>query len=428
MIDVVGVGAQGWEAVPADLKALVLGADVVLGGHRHLAMLPASPVRQDAEPAQERIPWPSPLRPQLAALIEQVGERRCAVLASGDPLRSGVGSTLIGVLGPGRVRVHPALSSATLARARMGWAAEEVVTVSVVGRELDRIRRDLAPGVRMVVLSGGPVPPADVAELLREEGYGPSRMTVLADLGADTEQRWDGRADDVTTWSGLEVPPLHLVAVECRPSPSCRPRSLVPGLPDDAFQHDGQLTKRTARASALSHLEPLPGQLLWDVGAGAGSIAIEWCRVHPRNRAVAVERRPDRADRIRANASSLGVPSQLQVVTADAASAVTQLEAPDAVFIGGGSDADLLERCWQALRPGGRIVVHCVTVETEQVVLAARTRLGGTVTRVSVEHLEPIGSYHGWRPARAVTQWSAVRPMTDEPPGPADARDEGNTS
>lgn len=399
MIDVVGVAAAGLSSLGPAERALVEEAQVVVGGERHLAML-------GVRPGREHVPWPSPLRPNIQAVLDRVAGRRTVVLATGDPFVSGIASTLVDLLGPEAVRVHPAVSSVALARARMCWGAEDSEVVTLVGRHFDRLRRDLSPRARLVVLTHGEDAPARIAALLTEEGYAASLLTVLGDLGTPHESRTEGVAG---SWDEGPAPRLHLVCVECRPDPGAAPRSLTPGLDDTAYAHDGQLTKRVVRAAALAHLAPQPGDVMWDLGAGAGSIGIEFGRHHPRIRVHAVERHPERATRIRSNADRLGVPT-LEVVEAASADAVDALPTPDAVFVGGGATDDLVERAWAALRPGGRLVVHGVTVETEAILLAAHRRHGGSMTRIAVEDLEPIGSLTGWKPARAITQWAAVKP------------------
>jgi len=316
---------------------------------------------------------------------------------------SGIGSTLIALLGEDAVRIEPALSSVALARARMGWAAEASAVVSVVGRDLHAVLRELAPGWRVVVLSSDASTPDELARLLVEQGYGASGMTVLGDLGSAEETRTDATA---ATWNG-PAPALNVVALDLRgPVVS----AWVAGLPDDAFEHDGQLTKRDLRASALARLAPQPGQLLWDVGAGAGSIGIEWMRAHPRCWTIAVESDVVRAERIGRNAARLGVPG-LRVVRGRAPHALDDLPAPDAVFVGGGAtSAGLLATCLDRLAPHGRLVVHGVTLETETLLATAYGEHGGELTRHSVEHAAPIGSFSGWAPARAVTQWSWSKP------------------
>lgn len=394
-ITVVGIGADGWPGVPERLRRLVLGADAVLGGRRHLAMLPE-------RPGQRRQAWPSPLREGLPPVLASLDGARTVALASGDPLVSGVGTTLIELLGADAVTVEPALSSVALARARMGWPAERCAVVSLVGRDPRLLLREPAPGHRVLVLSSDAGTPAAAAALLSGAGYGASRMTVLGDLGADSESRLEATADRWAATPPEAVPALHVLALEFEGPPGY---GLAAGLPDEAFEHDGQLTKRDLRASALARLAPAPGQHLWDVGAGAGSVGIEWMRAHPACTAAAVEARAGRAARIGRNAGRLGVPG-LHVVTGRAPEALAGLRAPDAVFIGGGATREgVLDTCLRALRPGGRLVVHGVTLETEHLLAEAYRRHGGELTRTAVEAAAPIGAFTGWTPARTVTQW-----------------------
>ena len=397
VIEVVGIGAAGWDALGAAERALVLGADRVLGGPRHLDLLP------DVA-GQQRTAWPRDLRGALPGLVAGHEERSVVVLASGDPLLAGVGSTLVDLLGADAVRVHPAVSSVALAAARLGWAAGSYAVVRLRGDDVDLVRRELYPGRRVLVLARDAGTPAEVSALLVEDGYGDSTLTVLGDLGAPEETRADVVA---AAWSGAG-PALAVVAVQCAAGSAAMTASLAPGLPDTAYEHDGQLTKRDLRASALAHLQPRPGALLWDVGAGAGSVGVEWMRSHPTCRAVAVEQHEERAARVRRNAARLGVPG-LTTVVGSAPDALVGLPAPDAVFVGGGGSAAVLDAVWAALRPGGRLVVHAVTQETEMLVAARWREHGGSLTRIAVEHLEAIGGFHGWKPARAVVQWGVVR-------------------
>ena len=408
---VVGIGGDGWAGLDEARRRAVLRADVVLGGERHLAMIPG-------DVTAERVPWPRPLRDGLPELLEQFRGRSIVALASGDPLVAGIGTTLIDVLSADAVEVLPAVSSVALARARMRWPAESVAVL----RDHRGLVREMAPGRRVLVLSADRHTPGEVAATLRGAGFGGSAMTVLADLGGPAEARFSCPARD---WShGREVPALHVLAVECVADPSARPLGLAPGLPDDVFENDGQLTRRDLRASALSRLAPSAGELMWDVGAGAGSVGIEWMRAHPLCRAVAVEADPERAARIERNAAALGVPG-LEVVHGRAPEVLEGFPRPDAVFVGGGGTAaGLLRQCWDALRPGGRLVVHAVTLETERVVVDARAEFGGELTRIQVEHADSIGRFTGWAPARAVVQWAAVKPFV----AAADTSETGESS
>lgn len=400
-VTVVGLGADGWAGLPPASQAWIERAEVLLGGERHLALVPlvAGQVRQ---------PWPRPLS-TLAEVLPAHAGREVVALASGDPLVSGIGTTLIRLLGRDAVTVVPAVSSVALARARMGWSAEESTVVTLVGRDPAAIRSECAPGRRLLVLSSDHTTPQTLAEHLVALGYRRSRITVLGDLGSAQESRTELLAGDDPP-AGL--PRLHVLAVEVD-GPGDGTGSWAAGLPDEHFEHDGQLTKRDVRASALSRLAPAPGRLLWDVGAGAGSIGIEWLRAHALTEAVAVEADRERVARIGRNAARLGVP-RLRVVHGTAPDALAALPAPDGVFVGGGATAPgLLELCREALRPGGRLVVHGVTLETEQLVVSAFHEHGGELTRLSVETAAPLGGrFTGWAPARAVVQWSWTKEAT----------------
>jgi precorrin-6Y C5,15-methyltransferase (decarboxylating) len=398
-VTVVGIGADGWDGLSPVARRAVTGADVLRGSARQLGLVPA-------EVPAERVPWPSPMAQAVRELPTAHPGRRVVVLASGDPMVSGIGTTLVRCFGAAAVDVVPHPSSVTLACARMGWSAEEITVVSVVGRPLELLAPHVTPGRRLVVLGSDTTTPGLVADRLRQWGYGASRLTALAQLGGPEERRFAGTA---AGWPHAETDPLVVTAVEVVADAGTVPLPTVPGLPDDVYASDGQLTKRDVRAVTLSRLVPLPGQLLWDVGGGAGSIGIEWMRVHPSCRAVAVESRPDRAHRITENAARLGVPG-LQVVEGTAPEALGGLPAPDAVFVGGGATVPgVLEACWDALAPGGRLVVNAVTVESEAVLAQWHARLGGQLTRLLVAHAAPVGGFTGWKPAMPVTVWSVTR-------------------
>jgi precorrin-6Y C5,15-methyltransferase (decarboxylating) len=399
-IVVVGIGADGWDGLSPRARRAVEHADVLRGSTRQLALVPD-------EVGGERVPWPSPMAPALEGLLHAHPGRRVLVLASGDPMLSGIGTALVRLHGAGAVEVVPHPSSVTLACARLGWAVEDTAVVSVVGRPVELLTPHVTPGRRVLVLGSDGRTPADVAALLVRLGYGASRMTSLAQLGGPAERAFDGTAAD---WPHDDTDPLVVTAVEAIPDPGTVVLPTAPGLPDDAFEDDGQLTKREVRAVTLSRLVPVPGRLLWDVGGGAGSVGIEWMRTHATCRAVAVEVRPDRAERIRRNAVRLGVPG-LQVVEGRAPEALDGLPAPDAVFVGGGATAPgLLEACWAALPPGGRLVVNAVTVESEAVLAAWFARVGGDLVRLAVQRAEPVGGFTGWKAAMPVTVWSAGKP------------------
>ncbi|WP_329559874.1 precorrin-6y C5,15-methyltransferase (decarboxylating) subunit CbiE [Streptomyces uncialis] len=407
VVTLVGIGPDGWQGLAEAPRAALRAAGAVLGAPRQLALLPA-------ECAAERVPWPSPLRPAVPGLLAAHAGRRIVVLASGDPMFHGIGRALAEIVGPAGLRVHPHPSSVSYACARLGWPVEDTDMVSAVGRPVERLAALLHPGRRVLVLSADADGPARVSELLRERGFGPSPVRVLEQLGGPDEHiTAPATADD---WSRPPGDPLNIVAVECVRAPDALPLGTVPGLPDTAYEHDGQLTKRHVRAATLAVLAPEPGQLLWDIGGGSGSIAVEWLRAHPSCRALSVERDPERAARIVRNARALGVPG-LRVVTGAAPAVLDGLPAPDAVFIGGGlTSAGLLDRCWDALAPGGRLVANTVTLESEALLADARHRYGGELVRLAVAHAVPVGRFTGWRQAMPVTQWSVRK----APPGPSD--------
>ncbi|CAM5393565.1 precorrin-6Y C5,15-methyltransferase [Streptomyces spiroverticillatus] len=404
-VTVIGIGADGWPGLPERSRSVLQDAQVLIGGGRQLDLLPASC-------AGERVSWPSPLRPAVPGLIAAHAGRRIAVLASGDPMFYGIGRALTETFGPDALHVLPHPSSVSYACARVGWPLEDTEVVTLVGRPAARLAAALHDGRRVLVLSAGADTPATVASLLRERGFGPSRMRVLEQLGSEDENALEGTAD---TWSHAPGDPLNVIAIDCTRAPDALRLGAVPGLPDDAYEHDGQLTKRHVRAATLATLAPAPGELLWDVGGGSGSIAVEWMRTHPSCRAITVERAPVRAERIARNADRLGVPG-LRVVSGRAPAALADLPTPDAVFIGGGLTAPgLLDACWEALPPGGRLVANTVTLESEALLASWHRGHGGDLVRLAVAHAVPVGGFTGWRQAMPVTQWSVTKPSSSLP-------------
>jgi precorrin-6Y C5,15-methyltransferase (decarboxylating) len=394
---VIGIGADGLESLAPAARAAIDRAEVVVGGKRHLAMISAGP--------SERIEWASPIATTVDRIAQLKG-RRVVVLASGDPMSFGIGATLSRRFGPEDVRVLPVPGAIALACARRLWPEDTVTPVSLCGRPVEALALHLHPGARLVVLTADGTTPGDVADLLTARGYGPSLITVHERLGANDEHTVSGEA---MTWARNRSDDLNTITIECRVSPETRVLARIPGLPDEAFVHDGQITKRELRALALSALAPRPGELLWDIGAGCGSVAVEWLRAAPEARAVAIERNADRAELCSRNAKMLGVPG-LQVVTGEAPAALSGLPMPDAVFVGGGVTVpNLLDSAWHALPPGGRLVAHAVTVEGESRLIEAAGQLHGSLTRIGVERAEPLGSRTGFKPARAVTQLFAER-------------------
>ena len=393
---ILGIGEDGVEGMTPSARVLLSGAEVVYGGARHLA-LAKDMVRGEARA------WPTPISDAFPAL-RRLRPRPVAVLASGDPYCHGIGATLARHVPADETLCLPAPSAFSLACARLGWAGAEVAMLSLCGHPLATLIPHLQPGARLLVLSADATTPEAVAALLRARGFGGSRVHVLEALGGPRERVRSLSAND-----GLpgDIAALNLLAIELQAADDALVLPLAGGLPDDMFEHDGQLTKQEVRAVTLSALAPRLGETLWDVGAGSGSVAIEWLLRHPANRAVAIERRPERAARAARNAASLGVP-RLAVIEGTAPAAFAGLAPPDAVFIGGGAErTGVLDAAWDALRPGGRMVVNAVTIETEAVLFAACQRLGGTLRRISVERLDALGALHAFRPALTVTQWAA---------------------
>jgi precorrin-6Y C5,15-methyltransferase (decarboxylating) len=396
-LTVVGIGEDGYPGLGKQARRALLDAQVIIGGPRQLALLPPC-LRAIREP------WPQPFT--LAPVLDRRGTPIC-VLASGDPMLFGVGASLSRQLSADELQVLPAPSSYSLAAARLGWPLQAVALVSVVARPLAGVVRHLHPGARLLVLSNDGHSPAALAALLVDQGFGASQLQVLEHLGGPLERRISGRAQD---WSLAEAAALNLVAIEVLSETGEAGLPLTPGLPDSAYRHDGQLTKRDVRAVTLARLAPRPGELLWDVGAGCGSIGIEWARSHPRCRVLAIEVDAGRQAHILHNRDQLGAPA-LQLVAGQAPEALAGLATPDAIFIGGGLTAPgVLDACWTALRPGGRLVANAVTLQTEAALVAFRERHGGDLTRLQVAQAQPLGAFDTWRAALPITLLDVVKP------------------
>jgi precorrin-6Y C5,15-methyltransferase (decarboxylating) len=315
--------------------------------------------------------------------------------------------TLAKKVAQSEIAIHPHLSAFSLAAARLAWALAEVECLTFHGRPIELLTAALAPRQKLMILSHDSTTPELVAARLTALGYGGSRFVVLEHMGGPKERVRESTAAD---WNAGGIADLNTIAIDCVAGPRATVLHRGFGLPDEAFRHDGQLTKREIRATALSALGPLHGELLWDIGAGCGSVAIEWLRHDRSQRAIAIERDADRAAMIRDNAASLGTPN-LQLVEGEAPDVLGNLPHPDAVFIGGGGGRPrMIDTAWAALRPGGRLVAHAVTVESELAIFAGFHAHGGEVTRLSVARLEPVSAYHGWKPLMPVTQWRVVKP------------------
>ncbi len=397
-LSVVGIGETGL----ADLSPLARGsidrATIIVGGQRHLNML-------DPNDSRERMIWTSPIEESIELILKYRHTNVC-ILASGDPLCYGIGVTLLRYLSIDQMTIIPAPSTFSLACAKLGWSLTDVETLSLCGRSPDFLAAILAPGAKLLVLSAGAATPQLVANLLTQRGYGDSRVTVLEHLGGTKEATISGNA---RSWANPEVAALNAIAVECVIDSGRTPLNRLAGLPDSAYHHDGQLTKREVRAMTLAALAPMPGELLWDVGAGCGSIGIEWLRSHPQCRAIAIEQHAKRLQFITDNMTALGTP-HLQLVQGKAPAALQDLPTPDAIFIGGGTTSvGLLDTCWNALRVGGRLVANAVTVESELQLLQWQQQVGGELTRIAIQRTQSIGNFLGWKPLIPVTQLVVVK-------------------
>ena len=396
-LTVIGLGEDGPDALAPAARTLIDRAEVLIGGARHLAMIPDGTAR--------RLTWRRPLSETMDD-IRGVSGQRVVVLATGDPFCFGIGTTLRRAFPDEEIVTIPAPSAFSLARARLGWSADETVGVTLHGRPLETIRAYLAPGQRLLVLSHDGATPAAVAAQLTAVGYGASTLTVFAHMGGPDETCLSERAD---RWGEAQVPDLNTIAVECRSEGKLKRFRGAPGLPDRAFENDGQLTKREIRVQTVSALDPRPGALLWDVGAGSGSVAIEWLLSERTSDAIAVERDSDRCARIARNAAALGVP-RLTVQQGAAPEALELLPVPDAVFIGGGlTVGGLIETSWARLAPGGTLVANAVTLAGEAVLADWCARHDGFMTRLAVSRARPVGRHLAWRPLMPVTQLALVK-------------------
>jgi precorrin-6Y C5,15-methyltransferase (decarboxylating) len=397
-LSIVGIGEDGVEGLSPVARGLIGAAEIVFGGKRHLAL--AAPLIRGASR-----PWPSPFDGAAEEVAAHRGRQVC-VLATGDPFHYGVGAVLARAIAAQEMVVMPAPSAFSLAAARLGWSLPETVLLSLHGRTLDLIRPHLQPGARILALTSDGAGPAALAKLLTETGFGASRLAVLEALGGPRERV---RAATAAGYDLGAADMLNTLAIEVEAGTGARVLTLASGLDDDLFEHDGQITKREIRAVTLSALVPRRGELLWDIGAGAGSVAIEWMLADPTMRAVAIEHRADRAARIRRNAAAFGVPG-LDIVEGAAPAALSGLGTPDAIFVGGGGDAAVLDAAARALRPGGRLVANAVTLETEGLLLAHHATLGGKMIRIAVTRADAVGGKIGWRSAMPVTQWLWTKP------------------
>ena len=390
-LHIIGIGEDGMAGLSPVAQALVKDAQIIIGGDRHHSLAP--------EFNGERIAWPSPFDAMIDKICSLKGQR-LVILVSGDPLWYSVGARIAAAIGASEICYHPQLSAFQFAACRMGWSLADVETLTIHGRPAEQIVPWFSPGARLLILTKDNTSPAIVAQLLNRHGYPNSTMTALAALGGRGEQRFEGLAGD---WHA-KVPDLHTLAVQCVGSKEAR---ILPktGLPDDVFVHDGKMTKQALRALTLAKLAPQRAQLLWDIGSGCGSVAIEWMRAAREARAIGIEPKAERRAFAAQNALNLGTPA-LKLIDGTAPQALGELATPDAIFIGGGIGEDVIEFGVDALKPNGRLVVNAVTLESEKILLWAFEKFGGDLQRINCQSALPVGGFHGWKSSMPVTQWS----------------------
>lgn len=394
-LHIVGIGEDGLDGLTPATRAVVEAAEVIVGGARHHVL--------SANGSAEMLAWPTPFDALIGELESRRG-KRVVVLATGDPLWFSVGARIGRSIASDEITYHPQVSAFQLASARMGWSMADLETLTVHGRPVEQMIAFIQPDVRLLILTTGEETPKRIAAFLSARGFGQSRMTVLAAMGGEDEKRFDGIAD---TWDH-EVPAFNTLAVECIAAPDAALLPRVPGMSDAVFIHDGTMTKREVRAVTLAKLMPMRGALLWDVGTGCGSVAVEWMRSARYATAIGIEPRADRRTMAAGNAQALGVPA-LKLVDGYVPDALIGLEAPDAIFIGGGLSRDTFVACWSALRPLGRLVANAVTLESETLLVELYKEFGGDLVQISVNRVEPLGSLTSWKPLRPVTQWSLIK-------------------
>ncbi|MDA9207898.1 precorrin-6y C5,15-methyltransferase (decarboxylating) subunit CbiE [Octadecabacter sp.] len=394
-LHIIGIGEDGMNGLTPATRAVVEAAEIIVGGERHHALA--------ASVSATRIPWPTPFNTMVETL-KSYSDKRVVVLVTGDPLWFSAGARIGRDLPAEDIVFHPQLSAFQLAAARMGWSLADVETLTVHGRPVEQMIAFIQPDQRLIVLTTGAGTPAQIATFLSERGFGQSKMTVLAAMGGDNEARFDGVAEN---WSH-EVPAFNTLCIECIAAPDAALLPRVPGLADDLFVSDGTMTKRDIRAATVAKLMPMRGALLWDIGTGCGSVAIEWMRAARYARAIGIEPRADRRAMAAQNALALGAP-RLQLIDGKVPESLDNIEAPDAVFIGGGLSRETFLAAWSALRPLGRVVANAVTLESEAELIALHRDYGGDLVKIQTYRADDIGTRTGWRPSMPVTQWSLIK-------------------
>ena len=394
-LHIVGIGEDGLDGLVPAARAVVQSAEVIIGGDRHHQLA--------GFVSAERLKWPSPFD-ALIAQLQALRGKRVVVLATGDPLWFSVGARIGRSIDPSEITYYPQISAFQLAAARMGWSMADVETLTVHGRPVEQMIAFIQPDQRLLILTTGDNTPEQIAKFLADRGFGASKMTVLAAMGGENELRFDGIA---ATW-GHEVPAFNTLAVDCIAAPDAALLPRVPGLPDELFEHDGTMTKRETRAVTIAKLMPMRGALLWDIGTGCGSVAVEWMRAARYAQAIGIEPRADRRAMAAQNALALGTP-KLELLAGTAPEVLEGLASPDAIFVGGGLTDGVFDGAWGALKPLGRFVSNAVTLESEAILMELHKKYGGELVRLAVTRAEPVGPYCGWRPFMPVTQWSLIK-------------------
>ena len=403
-LSLVGIGEEGYQALSSAARLIVDNAEIIVGGQRHLAMVPNG--------KKTLLPWKKPIHSSIDDLIEYRGREVC-VLATGDPFCYGVGNLIKKRVPIEEINVIPAPSAFSMATARIGWGFEEIDFITLHGRNDALLEVVIQPRAKLLILAHNGLTPSVIAEKLVKRGYGESSITVFERMGSRSERSVHRKACD---WVENAFDPLHTIAVECVADPLHTPQSRLSCLADDCFSHDGKITKEDIRSISITALMPAPGQLLWDVGAGCGSIGIEWMRRDKRSRALAIEYQESRLRFIAKNAVALGTPN-IKIINGRAPQVLKNLETPDAIFIGGGlSNVGVFEACWQALRVGGRLVVNAVTTESEANLIKLNQKFGGDLTRITISKTHQMGKHTGWKTFMPTLQWRVTKGyMADTP-------------
>ncbi len=416
-LTIIGIGQEGYDLLNHNAKTALKTAKLILGSKRQLSLIP-----KDKTKAAKRELWPSPMQPRLERLKKQ-RPKNTVIIATGDPLCWGIGEHFSNTLDAHEMHIIPAPSIITLIAAKMHWPSATTQSLSLCSQPIEAIARYLEPGKNLILLSATSEHPNKIANFLKTHAYGPSKLTILENLGDQNESITKTTAKALTS-KPRKFAALNSLAIGLEKEPTSTTLTHNPGLPDEAFEHDGQLTKQHMRAITLAHLRPSTGELLWDIGTGNGSIAIEWLRSTPNTNAIAFEKNNKRAQTCKHNADNLGVP-HLQIIKGEAPAsfqtkqlkqvAIEQPTNPDAIFIGGGITVPtLLDKALKALKPGGRLVANTVSIEGEAILIKAYQTHGGALSRHSHQQADPIGNhasnFHGWRPQMAIIQWVYHKP------------------